>query len=77
MKGVPDGRVQKDLAAEAAYANACRHWKRCPTCTVAGGEEADPRRLCIAGRMLSAVWTKAEKIAAKEHARMERLPPGR
>lgn len=50
---------------EATYRRAVAHWKQCPTCNDAGGEEADKNELCPAGRLLMEQWERAERVWAE------------
>jgi hypothetical protein len=48
---------------EYAYRVACAHWKRCKKCRDAGGEMADAKDMCAAGRALAEIWERAEMRA--------------
>lgn len=53
-----------DIDPEAAYRRACAHWHDCATCSMAGGETAEPAALCPDGRVLAAAWEAAEDADA-------------
>ncbi len=53
---------------EKAYEKCRRHWVICPTCNHAGGETADPSKLCVIGRELLRQWEDAERREARREA---------
>ena len=46
---------------ESCYRRAAMHWRACPICVKAGGEEAEKHALCPIGRLLAEQWERAER----------------